>query len=155
MMRKWIFGVLFAAVPLLAEAASTLVVRDAWTYAPPPGGRNGAIFATIVNTGSSDDTLLSATTPAARVAELHTMIMNDDGVMRMRHAPKLPVPAQSVVQLASGGNHIMLMGIVPQVYHQPQKGFPLKLVFQNAGEQTVTVQVRTRGTQGQPTEHAH
>ena len=144
--HKWLALLIFGAFPLLAEAAPGLVVRDAWTYAPPPGGRNAAIFATIVNTGSQDDTLLGAKTPAAEMTELHTTQMTDDGVMRMRHAGRLGIPAQSVRQLAPGGDHIMLMGIKPEVYGQPGKTFPVTLTFEKAGEQTVKVRVRSRMT---------
>jgi periplasmic copper chaperone A len=126
-----------------------VIVKDVWTFAPPPGGRTAALYATIVNTASEDDTLLSATTAAAEVSELHTMTLNDDGVMRMRHAATLPVPAESVMQLAPGGNHVMLMGLRPKVYGKPGDSFPVRLVFQQAGSKTVTVQVRSRIADGQ------
>ena len=147
-MRKWLLLLVMATLPgVVGAVPAGLVIRDAWTYAPPPGGRNAAVFATIVNTSSTDDRLLSATTPAAEITELHTMIMNDDGVMRMRHAKTLTVPAQSVLQFAPGGNHVMLMGLVPRVYGKPGDSFPLRLTFRQAGEQTVMVKVRSRGVQ--------
>lgn len=140
---------MFVLVALLsgsasANAAPGLILSDVWTYAPPPGAANAAVFATIVNTGSEDEYLLSATSAAAEVSELHTMSMNDDGVMRMRHVQTLTVPAQSVLQLAPGGNHIMLMDIRPDVCGQPGSSFPMRLTFQQAGEKTVMVEVRSR-----------
>jgi len=52
--------------------------------------------------------LVAVSTPAAGIAEVHEMKM-EDNVMRMRAIPKLELPARQPVQLMPGGYHIMLM----------------------------------------------
>ncbi|CAN0507983.1 unnamed protein product, partial [Discosporangium mesarthrocarpum] len=74
--------------------------------------------------------------------ELHTHI-NDNGVMRMRHVKGVNLPAGGEVAFKPGGYHIMFIGL-----HKPlKKGerFPVTLIFEKAGKQTVEVNVMSVG----------
>ncbi len=110
-----------------------------WSRAMPEASPSGAAFFSIRNTGKDADTLLSASTPRAEKAEIHTHI-NDNGVMRMREVTDgVAVAPGATVKFAPGGYHIMLMGL-----KQPLKAgdrFPLTLKFAKAGSVTVDVQV--------------
>jgi copper(I)-binding protein len=66
----------------------------------------------------------------------------EDGfaMMGMRELEELPVPAGSTVLLVPGGNHLMLIDLAEDLV--PGTEFDLTLTFAEAGEVTVTVEVR-------------
>ncbi|MFP4312527.1 MAG: copper chaperone PCu(A)C [Nitriliruptoraceae bacterium] len=66
----------------------------------------------------------------------------EDGfaMMGMREIEQLPVPAGSTAVLVPGGNHLMLIDLADDLV--PGDEFDLTLSFAEAGEVTVTVEVR-------------
>ncbi len=73
---------------------------------------SGAIFLVIENHSSEEDRLVSISTDAAGMAELHTHQSDANGVMQMLPVQGgLVIPAGGSVELARGGDHIMLMGL--------------------------------------------
>ena len=120
-----------------------LEVGNAWARATPGNAPNGAAYVTIQSSGA--DRLVSASTPVAKKAELHTMSMQGM-VMKMRPLSGLDVPAAKPVTLKPGGDHIMLLGLE----HPLREGqsFPLTLDFEKAGSRTVTVTVEKAGAAG-------
>jgi copper(I)-binding protein len=137
----------FAACITVANAAlaqpTELEVDNAWAGATPGQVENGAAYVTI--TSPSADRLVSASTPAAKKAELHTMSMQGM-VMKMRPVSGVDIPPGQAVTLKPGGEHIMLMGL-----NQPLRegqSFPLTLNFEKAGPRTVTVTVEKAGAKG-------
>jgi copper(I)-binding protein len=103
---------------------------------------------TLKNNGSAPDRLISATSPAARVVELHTHIREGD-VMRMRPVADIPIPPGQTVHLRPGGLHIMLIGLTEPL--RQGATVPLTLRFERAGEVQVTLSVESAGARG----HAH
>ena len=141
-------GLAFAAplviatpLPAAAEdyALGTLTIAEPWARASPGAVKNGAAFLTIENHGTEADRLLSAATPAAATAELHTHMMDSDGVMKMRQVEAIELAPGSAVALAPGGYHVMLMGLATPL--EEATTFPLTLRFEHAGEVTVEVTV--------------
>ncbi|MBA5764857.1 copper chaperone PCu(A)C, partial [Vibrio sp. 404] len=65
--------------------------------------------------GEADRSLVAASTPAARVAELHNHV-DVDGVMQMRRVEAVPVPANASVSLAPGGYHLMLIDLAAPLH---------------------------------------
>lgn len=137
----------FAAGLALASAAlaqpAQLEINNAWAGATPGKAENGAAYVTI--TSPTADRLVSAATPVAKKAELHTMSMQGM-VMKMRPISSLDIPAGQPVSLKPGREHIMLMGL-----NQPLRegqSFPLTLDFEKAGPRTVTVTVEKAGAKG-------
>jgi copper(I)-binding protein len=59
---------------------------------------------------TEDAKIVAAASPAAKTVEIHEMGMKA-GVMEMRALPALALPAGKVVELESGGYHVMLMGL--------------------------------------------
>jgi copper(I)-binding protein len=59
-------------------------------------------------TSAPGGTLVSASTPAARIAQIHEMSMKG-AVMIMREAAPVALPAGRTVSLAPNGAHIMLI----------------------------------------------
>jgi hypothetical protein len=133
---------LVAASTALAQP-SQLEVNNAWAGATPGESENGAAYVTIQS--PTADRLVSASTPVAKKAELHTMSMQGM-VMKMRPISGVDIPADQPVSLKPGGEHIMLMGL-----NQPLRegqSFPLTLDFEKAGPRTVTVAVEKAGSKG-------
>jgi periplasmic copper chaperone A len=130
---------LTAAGAALAQS-SQLEVSNAWARATPAKAENGAAYVTILSPTS--DRLLSASSPVAKKAELHTMEMAGM-VMKMRPIAGLDIPAGQPVALKPGGEHIMLIGL-QQPLHEGQS-FTLTLNFEKAGARTVSVAVEKAG----------
>jgi copper(I)-binding protein len=134
----------FAAALTAASAAlaqsSQLEVSNAWARATPAKAENGAAYVTIVS--PTPDRLLSASSPAAKKAELHTMEMAGM-VMKMRPIAGLDIPAGQPVALKPGGEHIMLIGLQQPL--REGQSFTLTLNFEKAGARTVSVAVEKAG----------
>ena len=130
------------ANPALAQSGQ-LEISNAWARATPGNAENGAAYLTIES--PTADRLVSAVSPAAKKAELHTMSMQGM-VMKMRPLAGLDIPAGQPVALKPGGEHIMLLGLS----HPLREGqsFPLTLNFQKAGSRTVTVNIEKAGAAG-------
>jgi len=133
----------------LAQPAQ-LEVNNPWARATPGKAENGAAYATIQS--PTADRLVSASSPVAKKAELHTMSMQGM-VMKMRPIDGLDIPAGQPVALKPGGEHIMLMGL-NEPLHEGQS-FPLTLDFEKAGPRTVTVTVEKAGAKGPDSAAAH
>jgi periplasmic copper chaperone A len=133
---------LVVASAALAQPAQ-LEVNNAWAGATPGKSEIGAAYLTIQS--PTADRLVSASSPVAKKAELHTMSMQGM-VMKMRPITGLDIPAGQPVTLKPGGEHIMLMGL-NQPLHEGQS-FPLTLDFEKAGPRTVTVTVEKAGAKG-------
>lgn len=93
-----------------ASASGGLEIDDPFARAVPPGTPNSAVFFTIENEGTQDRAIVSASSPAAKVVELHTHIM-EDGMAKMREVPRILVPAGGETKLKPGGLHVMLLGL--------------------------------------------
>ncbi|MEM7743718.1 MAG: copper chaperone PCu(A)C [Pseudomonadota bacterium] len=100
--------------------------------------RPAAIYMLIENVGGTADRLVSVSSPAFEVLELHETT-EKDGVMQMARLPSIEVPAGGLVMLEPGGLHIMGFG-APEPKKEGDE-FPLTLTFETAGELTITVMV--------------
>ena len=132
-------GVFVAASAVLAQT-NQLEVSNAWARATPAKAENGAAYVTIVS--PTPDRLLSASSPVAKKAELHTMEMAGM-VMKMRPIAGLDIPAGQPVALKPGGEHIMLIGLQQPL--REGQSFTLTLNFEKAGARTVSVAVEKAG----------
>lgn len=124
------------ATPMLAD----IVIEDAYARSSGAAAKTGAAFFTISNTGTSQDRLMSAATTASKIAELHTHIEADNGVMLMREVEGgFEVEAGGEHALMRGGDHVMLMGLnAPFVQGE---SIELTLTFEHAGEITVMLPI--------------
>jgi copper(I)-binding protein len=134
---------LLLAIPIAATAAAPDVqVVNVRAREAPPGARTAAIYLAVENRGAVADRLVAARSPRGAV-EIHAMRM-DGGVMRMRAAPDVPVPARGRVELAPGGLHLMLVDPAPPL--KAGERVPVTLTFERAG--AVDVQVVVEPLQG-------
>lgn len=150
-MKKLLTAVTATAMLGLLPAAyaaefskGNLVVANPVAMPTAPGQPHGAVFIQeIRNKGTMADELVGArSTGVSKTMEVHRMSM-DNNVMKMREIPAIPVPANGKVSMQRGnpeGYHLMLMNL-----NKPLKEgdkFPVTLIFKNAGEQEVTVEVK-------------
>lgn len=89
-----------------------LTVEGAWARVSPMVERAGAAYMVIRSQATTEDALVGVSSPAAAVVETHLTEADAQGVMTMRPVPEIHVPAGSMVELAPGGYHLMLIDLV-------------------------------------------
>lgn len=119
-------------------SVGALRIDHPWSRALPPNAPAGAAYFVIHNNGTDTDSLVSASSPIAEKAELHTHVMLGE-VMKMQQVDSVAVPAGGEATFAPGGNHVMLFGLKKPLV--AGESFPLTLVFQNAGAVDVEVKI--------------
>lgn len=132
-----------ATMPTQAHASSwtvgNLVVSGAYARATLPHAPVGGGFIAITNKGTTDDTLVSATSPLAGDVELHEMAMKG-GIMSMRPLPKgVPIPAGKTVTFSPSGLHLMFMQLKGAFVKG--KTVPVTLTFASAGAVTIELAI--------------
>jgi copper(I)-binding protein len=139
----------FVATALAGEVSTLgpLEIDTPWARASIGTARPGVAYVTIRNTGDEPDALVSIETPVAARPEVHDM-EETGGVMKMRAAGPLEVPPGGELRLEPGGLHIMLM----QLQQPLEEGgrVPLTLVFEKAGEITVSAPIAGIGASAPP-----
>lgn len=128
------------ALPAFAgTAADEVEVLDPWAREVPPVMSSSAGFLSLKNTGSVEHKLVSASSDAAGVAELHTHI-NNNGVMQMRPVENIPVAPGETTELKPGGLHIMLMMLTKPLLAGEQLN--ITLTFEDGSSKQVQAEVR-------------
>jgi copper(I)-binding protein len=116
---------------------SQVVVTDPWVRGTVAGQRATGAFMQLKS--PTDTALIGASSPAAKVVEVHEMKM-DGSVMKMKAVDRLPVPSGQMVELKPGGYHVMLMELA-----QPLKAgdtVPVTLTFEDRSGRKQTVEVK-------------
>ena len=129
----------------VAASVGDLEIHHAWARAGARTAKAGAAFLSVVSMSGEADRLVSASSAAAEIVELHTHL-NDNGVMRMRQVEAIDIPAGEEVHLAPGGFHIMLIGLTRQLVEG--ESLDIELVFERAGPVELTVPVMGIGHRG-------
>ena len=104
--RLSLFGLLLAlaAAPAVAE----VTITDAWVRGTVPAQKATGAFMQL--TSPTEAALVAASSPAAKIVEIHEMKM-DGGMMRMKAVDRIALPAGKPVTLGPGGYHVMLMDL--------------------------------------------
>lgn len=109
-----------------APAEKGIAISDAWVKSAAEG--MSAVFGRLTNNSGSDITVVSATSKASSMIELHETVQNDAGEMIMRPIQGgFVVPAGGARELAPGGDHIMLMGLTGPLKAGEEVSFTLTL----------------------------
>ena len=134
----------FTVLALLLSACEVnnrVAVIDAWARANVPGQSVGAAYMTFIS--ADDSTFIYAETPLASSVEIHSMTM-DNGVMKMRMLPEMPLKAGKAEKLAPGGFHLMLFDLKKPFKAGEQ--LELKLTFRDAAgkvtQQNITLPIK-------------
>lgn len=140
---------LLLALPALADSVR---VDNAWVRATAPGQKVAGAFMDL--TADADMAVVAATSPAAKVVELHTMAM-DNGVMVMRPVKQVDLPKGKTVQLKPGGLHVMLIDLNGQITPGSRTPVTLSVRDSKGKLQQVAVEVEARQPGGGMGQHMH
>lgn len=125
---KHLFAAALTTVCAVSAYAQNVTVTDAWARATVQGQKATGAFMKI--TAKDNAKLVSASSPAAGVVEIHEMKMEKD-VMKMAALPNgLDLPAGKAVELKPGGYHVMLMDLKAPLAKDTT--VPVTLTFQDA-----------------------
>ena len=116
-----------ASLAFAQTPGAKVEVKDAWVRSTVPGQKGTGAFMKI--TAKDGSRLVGVSSPVAGVGEVHEMKMEGD-VMKMRALPSLDLPAGKVVELKSGGYHVMLMDLKQPLVKDSK--VPLTLLFKDA-----------------------
>lgn len=127
-----------AVIPALASAQ--MIVEDAYVRASSPSAPTGAAFFLLINHSDTDDRLVSAASDAAERVELHTHVMEANGLMRMIHVEEgFPIAAGETLLLERSGNHVMFLGVTEPLVQG--ETVDVTLTFEHADPVTITIPV--------------
>jgi periplasmic copper chaperone A len=141
--------VLAVSTPAIAQSsAPTVQIRDAWIRGTVGGMRASGAFMFLKS--PEDAALVGASSPAAKIVEVHEMRIDDKQVMRMRQVERVPLPAGREVELKPGGYHVMLIDLTAPL--KPGDKIPLRVMIEGRDKQVrpIDLQVEVRNLSGQP-----
>ncbi|GKT26815.1 copper chaperone PCu(A)C [Acidovorax sp. SUPP3334] len=151
--RISVFAASIATALLAATAAHAQVtVQDAWVRASVPNQKATGAFMRL--NAAKDTRLVSVSSPAAPLAEIHEMKMEGD-VMKMREIPAVELPAGKAVELKPGGYHVMLMDLPKPV--KEGDTVPITLVFEgkDGKRESMEVKAQARGVSASQAPASH
>ncbi len=125
------------AVPAQARCASTVSVTAPWVRATVPAQKTTGAFMHLQSELAAR--LVGVSSSVATTVEMHEMTMNGS-TMKMGRVHGIDLPAGKGVNLASGGYHIMLMGLKRQL--KEGDAIDLTLQVQGAGRKLEKVTVK-------------
>ena len=123
--------------------AGDIMIDQPWSPATPRGAATAAAYMTIMNHGSSADTLIGGSSPAGKF-DIHQMSMAN-GVMSMRPVwGGVTIPPGSTITLGpQGGYHFMLSGLKSPLMQGTR--VPATLFFAKAGQVPIELSVAAIG----------
>lgn len=136
-MKKSIIASLVILSATAWAQSTTVKVEDAWVRGTVASQKATGAFMRI--TPSANARLVSVSSSAAEVVEIHEMAMEND-VMRMRQVQGVDLSAGKVTELKPGGYHVMMMGLKAPVAGGDT--VPLTLTFEDAAKQRFTQEVQ-------------
>jgi copper(I)-binding protein len=122
-----------------SHEAAALTITDVWVKAADTG-MTGA-FGILHNDSETPVTVVSASSDVANLVELHETVADATGEMVMRPVTGFEVPAGGELELAPGGDHIMLMGLVDPI--EPGEEITIVLTTNDGSTLTATAAART------------
>lgn len=121
------WGAALLSLSLAGTAVAEVRVDEPWARATVPGQQASGAFMTL--TSSRNAKLVEVQSPAAGIAEIHEMAL-ENNVMRMRSIDGLELPAGQPVVLRPGGFHLMLLELKAPL--QAGTHVDLRLTLENA-----------------------
>ena len=134
-MKKFVLSI----VSIAAVFGADIEIERAYARASIPNVPNSAAFFVIKNNSDKDIAITSANSDIAQKNELHTHI-KENKMMKMMKIEKLVVPAKSSLELKSGGDHIMLMGLKKELKAGDE--ISLELSFSDGDKKNIKVPVK-------------
>ena len=134
-MKKFVLSI----VSIAAVFGADIEIEGAYARASIPNVPNSAAFFVIKNNSDKDIAITSANSDIAEKNELHTHI-KENKMMKMMKIEKLVVPAKSSLELKSGGDHVMLIGLKKELKAGDE--INLELSFSDGDKKSITVPVK-------------
>ena len=134
-MKKFVLSI----VSIAAVFGADVKIEGAYARASIPNMPNSAAFFVIKNNSDKDIAITSANSDIAEKNELHTHI-KENKMMKMMKIEKLVVPAKSSLELKSGGDHVMLMGLKKELKAGDE--ISLELSFSDGDKKNIKVPVK-------------
>lgn len=134
-MKKFVLSILSIAAVFGADVE----IEGAYARASIPNVPNSAAFFVIKNNSDKDIAITSANSDIAEKNELHTHI-KENQMLKMMKIEKLVVPAKSSLELKSGGDHVMLMGLKKELKVGDE--INLELSFSDGDKKSIKVPVK-------------
>ena len=134
-MKKFVLSI----VSIAAVFGADIEIERAYARASIPNMPNSAAFFVIKNNSDKDIAITSANSDVAEKNELHTHI-KENKMMKMMKIEKLVVPAKSSLELKSGGDHVMLMGLKKELKAGDE--INLELSFSDGDKKSIKVPVK-------------
>ncbi len=128
---------------VIAHGIDDLKFEQPWVRLPPAGGKVTGGFVKIVNKSGVEHAIVKASSPIAKVVELHTHV-EENGVFRMRPIERIVLPPHSTTELKPGGLHLMFFELKEPLSADGKVTFSLTLEDGSAG----TLQVPVRAFEG-------
>ena len=123
---------------LCAPAVAGVSVTAPWVRATVPAQKSSGAFMRVES--STNARLVGVSSPVAAQVELHQMDMKD-GMMKMQQVDAIELPAGKGVNLASGGYHVMLVGLKQQLKAGESVALTLQVEHADKKRESITVKV--------------
>lgn len=133
----------------VAHQETAIDIRASWMRPHPAGRDVTAAYVVVRLSEGTEDLLTEARIDGAERVEIHGHFIGADGVMQMREIGPQRVTDEGPLVFTPGGRHLMVFGLAPVSEGDTVNG---TLVFQNAGEVPVTLEVRSMPP-GMPSEY--
>ncbi len=127
--------------PNIQTESNSITIEKGWAR-PTAQGLMSAAYFDLVNPTSSNDTLISASSPASDNVQVHETYETEDGLMGMREQPNVGIPKESTTSFKQGGLHIMI--IQPKVDLVEGDSLSLTLNFSSGLELETKVPIRSQ-----------
>ena len=134
-MKKFVLSI----ASIAAVFGADIEIEGAYARASIPNVPNSAAFFVIKNNSDKDIAITSANSDIAEKNELHTHI-KENKMMKMIKIEKLVVPAKSSLELKSGGDHVMLIGLKKELKAGDE--ISLELSFSDGDKKSIKVPVK-------------
>jgi periplasmic copper chaperone A len=119
----------------VSSTTESVAMTDAWVKAVSGDEEMTAAFGVLTNASSDEVTLVSASTSAAGMVELHEVVMEDGSMVMQPKEGGIVVPADGSATLEPGGDHIMLMELDGAI--EPGEVVTFELAFDDGSSVTV------------------
>lgn len=134
-MKKFVLSI----ASIAAVFGANVEIDGAYARASIPNVPNSAAFFVIKNNSDKDIAITSANSDIAEKNELHTHI-KENQMLKMIKIEKLVVPAKSSLELKSGGDHVMLIGLKKELKAGDE--ISLELSFSDGDKKSIKVPVK-------------
>lgn len=131
--------VIFSLAVLGAVFSADVEIRESYARASLPNVANSAAFFVIKNNSDASIEITSINCDIANKSELHTHIKENE-MMKMVKVEKLEIPAKSSLELKTGGDHVMLMGLKNELKAGDE--INLELTFSDGDKKILKVPVK-------------